>query len=77
MNLELQEPYPKQIEFFKATTTYVAYGGARGGGKSWAGRMKMILLALNKPRNTNIIIKKNIKRIKRKSCSTITKNIKM
>jgi phage terminase large subunit len=25
-------PNPKQIEFFKATTRHIAYGGARGGG---------------------------------------------
>ena len=77
MELELQKPYPKQIQFFKATTPYVAYGGARGGGKSWAGRTKMVLLALNKPRNTNIIIKKNLKRINRKSCNTIAETIKV
>jgi len=25
-------PYPKQIEFFKSTKRYIAYGGSRGGG---------------------------------------------
>ncbi|MBQ5746947.1 MAG: phage terminase large subunit, partial [Clostridia bacterium] len=42
------KPYPKQEEFFKASTTRIAYGGARGGGKSWAMRTKFILLALSK-----------------------------
>jgi len=40
------KPYPKQIEFFSATAPRIAYGGARGGGKSWAMRIKFILLAL-------------------------------
>jgi phage terminase large subunit len=40
-------PNPKQKEFFLATTRHIAYGGARGGGKSWAMRRKFILLALN------------------------------
>lgn len=41
------KPYPKQEEFFKATSSRIAYGGARGGGKSWAMRTKFILLALS------------------------------
>ena len=38
-------PYKKQEEFFKAESRFVAYGGARGGGKSWAARVKAALLA--------------------------------
>ena len=39
-------PNPRQIEFFKSTARHTAYGGARGGGKSWAMRRKFVLLAL-------------------------------
>jgi len=39
-------PNPKQLEFFNADTAHVCYGGARGGGKSWAMRRKFVLLAL-------------------------------
>lgn len=46
LNLKGQ-PYPKQIEFMKAVATYINYGGSRGGGKSWTGRRKSLLLALN------------------------------
>lgn len=38
-------PNPKQHEFFLATARHIAYGGARGGGKSWAMRRKFVLLA--------------------------------
>ena len=39
-------PNKKQEEFFRARGRFIAYGGARGGGKSWAMRMKLVLLAL-------------------------------
>lgn len=34
-----------QLAFFKARSRYLAYGGARGGGKSWAVRWKAALMA--------------------------------
>ncbi len=40
------EPNPKQRAFFAARSRFVAYGGARGGGKSWAVRKKAAALAL-------------------------------
>lgn len=42
----IEEPNDKQREFFLARARYVAYGGARGGGKSWAVRKKAQLMAL-------------------------------
>ena len=39
-------PQPKQMEVFNATTRYVAYGGARGGGKSWSVRGKALACCL-------------------------------
>ena len=45
--MKLEQPYPKQQKFFETQARYVAYGGARGGGKSWAARVKAVLLALN------------------------------
>lgn len=42
-------PNPRQKEFFAAKARFVAYGGARGGGKSWAVRKKAMLLALRYP----------------------------
>ena len=46
-HLREEVPNPKQIEFFKAQATHIGYGGARGGGKSWAGRRKAVLLCMN------------------------------
>ena len=39
-------PTPKQNEFFKARGRHIGYGGARGGGKSWAARRKLAMLGL-------------------------------
>lgn len=46
MQIDLGSPQPKQIEFLTATASYVAYGGARGGGKSWAVDFKAVVMAL-------------------------------
>ena len=43
-------PSARQRAFFMSTARHVAYGGARGGGKSWAMRRKFVLLALRYPR---------------------------
>ena len=40
------KPSAKQAEFFGSRAKYTAYGGARGGGKSWALRRKLIAMCL-------------------------------
>ena len=42
--LKRERPSEKQQAFFLSTAKHTAYGGARGGGKSWAVRRKCILL---------------------------------
>ena len=39
-------PSARQQEFFSSKTKFVAYGGARGGGKSWALRRKLTLMCI-------------------------------
>jgi hypothetical protein len=46
MRINLPSPSPKQKLFLTDNHRNVAFGGARGGGKSWAVRIKSILLAL-------------------------------
>ncbi len=46
MELIIDEPNDKQKQFLKAKVKHVGFGGARGGGKSWAVRTKAKLLAL-------------------------------
>lgn len=58
VDIKLGRPQPKQKEFMLATKKYVAYGGARGGGKSWAVREKAKRLALKWPGIKILIIRK-------------------
>ena len=44
--LIISPPNEKQERFFESQKRFIGYGGARGGGKSWALRTKFILLAL-------------------------------
>lgn len=41
----LDKPNEKQMLFIKSRKKYIAFGGARGGGKSWAVRFKAVMLA--------------------------------
>lgn len=47
--LRREAPNPRQQAFFRAEAANIAYGGARGGGKSWAMRRKLVLLAMRYP----------------------------
>ena len=42
----IPKPYPKQVEFMKSRSHYTAYGGSRGGGKSFVARLKANMLCL-------------------------------
>lgn len=46
-HLREEVPNPKQVEFFEANAANIGYGGSRGGGKSWAGRRKGVMLSMN------------------------------
>jgi phage terminase large subunit len=43
----IEKPNERQLQFFKAKTRHIGYGGARGGGKSWAMRTLFVILAFN------------------------------
>ena len=51
-------PQPKQVEFFQAVAPVVAYGGARGGGKSWAARYKAISMCFTYPGFRALILRR-------------------
>lgn len=49
VELTFPQPSEKQRKFMAERHKYVAFGGARGGGKSWSVRVKAVLLALRYP----------------------------
>ena len=56
--LNLGTPNEKQKMFLRAKSKHVGFGGARGGGKSWAVRVKASLLCLKHPGIKCMIIRK-------------------
>ncbi len=54
------KPSEKQAQFFASRTRYTAYGGARGGGKSWALRRKLILLCFRYPGITCLLVRRSL-----------------
>lgn len=56
--LLLEPPSPKQRLFLLAREKHIAFGGARGGGKSWAVRTKAKLLALRYPGIRVLIVRR-------------------
>lgn len=52
-------PNAKQKEFFLSDSRFTAYGGARGGGKSWALRRKLVGLCLVYPRIHCLLIRRS------------------
>lgn len=54
----------KQDAFLRARERHVAYGGARGGGKSWAVRAKAKILALSYPGIKILIVRKTLQELR-------------
>lgn len=58
MILKIEEPNPKQRLFIKDRHKHIAFGGARGGGKSWAVRAKAKILAMEYPGIRMLIVRR-------------------
>lgn len=58
IELSMPAPNARQLLAFKETHKYVAFGGARGGGKSWFVRWKAVLLCMSYPGIKVTIVRK-------------------
>ena len=53
-------PNERQREFFACRARFIAYGGARGGGKSWALRRKLIAMCLRYPELRCLLVRRTL-----------------
>ncbi len=58
------KPNAKQKLFFASRARYTAYGGARGGGKSWALRRKLVALCLRYPTIRCLLVRRSYAELK-------------
>ena len=63
VRIDIPEPNEKQKLFLADLHRHVAYGGARGGGKSWAVRVKALLLCLAWPGIKILIVRKTYREL--------------
>lgn len=57
-------PSERQREFFNSRARHTAYGGARGGGKSWAMRRKMVMLAMRYPHLRLLLLRRSLQELR-------------
>ncbi len=57
-------PNERQRLFFSSKARYTAYGGARGGGKSWALRRKLVGLCLRYPSIRCLLVRRSLSELK-------------
>lgn len=63
--LDISSANEKQQMFFKARSRFIAYGGARGGGKSWAIDRKAPLMALRYPGIKMLLLRRTYRDLER------------
>ena len=68
---------PKQKLFFESRTLYTAYGGARGGGKTWAVRTKAVGGAFRYPGIKILILRKTYPELQANHIEPILKMVQI
>lgn len=69
-------PNARQAEFFESRARHTAYGGARGGGKSWAMRRKLVLLALAQPELNILLLRRTLPELRENHLVPLLKELK-
>lgn len=71
----IEAPNEKQKQFFLARNRFVAYGGARGGGKSWAVRKKAQLLCLRYPGIRVLILRRTFPELRENHIRPLSRDL--
>ena len=69
-------PNAKQDEFLRCKKKYVAFGGARGGGKSWAVRCKAKLLAQRYPGIRMLLVRRSLPELEANHLAFLTLEVR-
>jgi len=62
-NVALQPKQFKLLEAVRSGVRYPFYGGARGGGKSYASRIIMLIMLMENPGSTGLLIRRTFKQL--------------
>ncbi len=73
--VRIKTPYKKQVEFFLCRARRIAYGGARGGGKSFAARTKAVLMALNYPGVQMLLMRRTLTELRENHINPLCKQL--
>ena len=68
-------PNERQRQFFSSRARFTAYGGARGGGKSWALRRKLIALCIRYPGISCLLVRRSLAELKANHLTAILREL--
>ena len=71
----LGAPNERQRKFFESRCRFTAYGGARGGGKSWALRRKLIALCLHYSGISCLLVRRSLAELKSNHLTAILREL--
>lgn len=75
-NIDLSRCSDKQLRFLASKKRFVGYGGARGGGKSWALRKKITLLGMNYAGIRILLLRRTYPELKENHINTLLVELK-
>lgn len=75
-NIDLSQCSEKQLQFLRCKKRFVGYGGARGGGKSWALRTKIKLLCLNYDGINILLLRRSYAELRENHINTLLEELK-